>query len=133
MGGPAPAPGTCTGGRPSEGERGHGGRSAARFGDRPLVHVCAADLALGTRSSPHPESNNPGKREARSRSRRPDPAYRLWLTAEVDGMPVYMRMNPTFPEDPLYSLLVAEDETVDLDDLPETWRREGPLEWPDAQ
>jgi hypothetical protein len=55
------------------------------------------------------------------------------LTAEVDGMPVYMRMNPTFPEDPLYSLLVAEDETVDLDDLPETWRREGPLEWPDAQ
>jgi len=48
-------------------------------------------------------------------------------------MPVYMRMNPTFPEDPLYSLLVAEDETVDLDDLPETWRREGPLKWPDAR
>lgn len=64
---------------------------------------------------------------------RPDPAHRLWLTAEVDGLPVYMRVNPTFPDDPLHSLLVAEDETVDLDDLPETWQREGPLEWPDAQ
>jgi hypothetical protein len=64
---------------------------------------------------------------------RADPAHRLWFTAEVDGAPVFMRMNPTFPDDPLYSLLVAEDETLDFDDLPKTWRREGPLECADDE
>lgn len=42
-----------------------------------------------------------------------------------------MRINPAFPDEALYSLLVDDDETFDFDDLPETWTRVGPLSWPD--
>lgn len=40
-----------------------------------------------------------------------------------------MLMNRGFPDEPLYSLLVGEDVTVDLDDAPTRWPR-GPSEWP---
>jgi hypothetical protein len=58
------------------------------------------------------------------------PSYRYWLTADMDGTDIYLRMNPTFPDTTLYSLLVAKDETVDFDELPSAWTREGPLVWP---
>lgn len=57
----------------------------------------------------------------------PDPRYPLWLRADDRGVRHFLRLNPTFPDDPLYSLLVDEDETVDFDDLPPTWTRLGPL------
>lgn len=60
----------------------------------------------------------------------PDPDAQTWLRARHDGDWVYMRINPEFPDVPLYSLLVDVDETRELDDLPAAWSRHGPLSWP---
>ncbi len=60
---------------------------------------------------------------------RVDSEHEYWLHAEADGRQLFMRINPAFPDTPLYSLLVDEDETFDFDDLPDTWRREGRLRW----
>lgn len=60
---------------------------------------------------------------------RPDPRYRFWLVADFGKSPIHMRINPKFPDVPLYSLPVDADETYDFDDLPELWSREGRLEW----
>lgn len=62
-----------------------------------------------------------------------DPAHRLWLRASYEGGWLHLRVNPTFPDDPLYSLLVAENETYDFDDLPDTWERVGDLMWPEQE
>ena len=62
---------------------------------------------------------------------RPDPAYRFWFEADHGARRVYLRINPEFPDVPLYSLLVAFDETYDFDDLPGPWRRVGAMEWPE--
>ncbi len=55
-----------------------------------------------------------------------------WLRADYNGQPVFMLLNTSFPDGPLYSLLVDDDVTVDLDDLPPRWQR-GPLDWPEAR
>lgn len=60
-----------------------------------------------------------------------DPSHRFWFSSQVDGSQIFMRINPTFPDSALYSLLVDEDEFVDFDDLPDAWSRVGPLTWPD--
>lgn len=60
-----------------------------------------------------------------------DPDHRLWLRARYQEMWIHMRINPDFPDVSLYSLLVAEDETRDFDDLPERWTR-GQLSWPES-
>lgn len=56
--------------------------------------------------------------------------YTLWFRADLHGEWIYMRMNPTFPDEPAYSLLVASGETIEFNDLPKVWCREGPLDWP---
>lgn len=60
-----------------------------------------------------------------------DAEHRLWLRAGYERGWIYLRMNPSFPDDPLYSLLVAEDETYDFDDFPANWDRTGDLVWPE--
>jgi hypothetical protein len=52
-----------------------------------------------------------------------------WLRSQHEGQDIFLRLNQRFPDEPLYSLLVAEDETADFDDLPSCWTR-GPLRWP---
>lgn len=52
-----------------------------------------------------------------------------WLRADLGGQPVFLRLNVRFPDEAAYSLLVNEDVTVELDDLPACWDR-GPLDWP---
>lgn len=52
-----------------------------------------------------------------------------WLTATYGGEAVFLRLNTSFPDQPLYSLLVDQDETCDFDDLPAGWSR-GPMNWP---
>jgi hypothetical protein len=51
-----------------------------------------------------------------------------WLRADHGGEAVFLRINTTFPDEPLYSLLVDDGVTVEFDDLPQGWTR-GPLEW----
>ena len=60
-----------------------------------------------------------------------DPDHHLWLRARFEGSTLHMRLNPGFPDVPLYSVLVDVDETADFDDLPEGWVRMGDLSWPD--
>lgn len=60
-----------------------------------------------------------------------DREHRLWLRADYHGEWLHLRINPRFPDEPLYSLLVAEDETYEFDDFPSSWERIGALEWPD--
>lgn len=47
-------------------------------------------------------------------------------SAEHDGQSVFLRLNSAFPDEPLYSLLIDDGVTVELDDLPACWDR-GPL------
>lgn len=61
-----------------------------------------------------------------------DREHRLWLRADYEGAWLHLRINPSFPDEPLYSLLVAEDETWEFDDFPSNWERVGALEWPDS-
>lgn len=61
-----------------------------------------------------------------------DPEHRLWFRGMLDGQRVYLRLNKAFPDVPLYSLLIAEDETFELEDLPAPWRRPTDLTWPDT-
>lgn len=61
-----------------------------------------------------------------------DKEHHLWLRAQHHGDWLYVRINPSFPDDPLYSLLVAEDETYDFDDFPANWDRVGELVWPES-
>ena len=60
-----------------------------------------------------------------------DPGHHLWLRARSGRSTLHMRINPEFPDVPLYSLFVDVDETADFDDLPEGWVRTGVLSWPD--
>ena len=55
-----------------------------------------------------------------------------WLRADYDGELIFLRINTAFPDEPMYSLLVDVDETLDFDDLPKRWTR-GPLDWPRAE
>lgn len=59
-----------------------------------------------------------------------DRDHPLWLSADYDGERIHVRINPSFPDDPLYSLLVDEDETYDFNDFPQNWERIGDLSWP---
>jgi len=59
-----------------------------------------------------------------------DPHRFLGLRARHCGRWLRMRINPGFPDEPMYSLEVGEDETLDFEDLPPLWERTGPLEWP---
>ncbi len=55
-----------------------------------------------------------------------------WLRAEYEGQGIFCRVNPSFPDDPLHSLLIDNDRTVKFDDFPTVWER-GPLDWPQAE
>ena len=60
----------------------------------------------------------------------PDPRRFGRFRARFGGRWVFLRLNPAFPDSPLYSLEVGLDETREFDDLPPGWTR-GPLTWPD--
>ena len=51
-----------------------------------------------------------------------------WLAADYNSLRIFLRLNTSFPDEPLYSILVDEDATVEFDDFPATWTR-WPLEW----
>jgi len=61
---------------------------------------------------------------------RVDPVHRYWLTTEFRDHCIYLRFNTGFPDEPLYSLLIGFEETLDFDDLPPPWHVEGSYEWP---
>lgn len=60
-----------------------------------------------------------------------DPEQFTRLRTLHEGRWLYMWINTSFPDDPLYSLEVGPDETRELDELPRAWSR-GPLRWPDT-
>jgi hypothetical protein len=54
-----------------------------------------------------------------------------WLWADWKGHRIFLRLNTAFPDEPMFSLLVDQDPTVDFDDFPPSWTR-GPLDWPET-
>lgn len=60
----------------------------------------------------------------------PDPQRLPIMLAEHEGRHLELRVNPEFPDVPMYTLSLGDDEYVDLEDLPPAWER-GRLQWPD--
>ena len=58
-----------------------------------------------------------------------DPDEIAWLRAEFEDDYLYLRMN-SFPDNNPYSLWLGDGRYLELDDMPATWKRQGPLEWP---
>ena len=60
----------------------------------------------------------------------PDPNRMPMLVSERAGRRFEMRLNGEFPDTPLYTFSLGDDEYVDFDDLPAAWQV-GTLDWPD--
>lgn len=58
-----------------------------------------------------------------------DPEDVMWLRTKLDGNEIFLRIN-NFPDENLYSLWVGDEQFVELEDMPPTWSRRGPLTWP---
>jgi len=59
-----------------------------------------------------------------------DPDDFCWFRADLNGDAVFLRINPKYPDVPLYSLLIGPGELVDLEELPRNWERTDELVWP---
>ena len=58
-----------------------------------------------------------------------DPDDVGWLRALFEEAFVYLRMN-NFPDENLWSLWLGDGRFLDMEEMPPTWTRRGPLEWP---